>query len=298
MKTIMKNTIKYTLIFVIAGLGLSSCEDLPTNFDDLSRKYDKNNTTYYIQFLNASASFETAIDEAGLPTNIVTSVGVALLGAPQSSDITVDLLVDPSSTLESNMYTLSAGSITIPAGETSGSVTLTAIADQMPEDQVLNLKINMTPDVPAAPNANVLYYSMKRIKFCPWPVADMVGTYTGSDYNGYAAEGGDGYKFEVFMKDDTHIEVAGLGQHLYSTIWGEVVSAGDRVVMEVKPNGTLVFENQYLCQTDGTWDYYMGPSGASAKWDGCSMTFTIPWIWHWDAGYTDSYQCESVFTKN
>jgi hypothetical protein len=294
----MKNIIKYTLIFVIGLLSLSSCEETESNWDIMTKDYDQNNATYYVQFLNASASYETAIDADGLPTNIVTTVGVALLGAPQASDIQVDLTVDPASTLESNMYTLSANSITIPAGETSGSVTLMAVADEMPEDQTLNLVITMSDNVPAAPSANVLNYSMKRIKFCPWTAADMVGTYTGSDYNGYAGEGADGYKFEVFMLDDTHIEVSGLGQHLYSTIWGEVVTAGDRVVIEVKPNGTLEFENQFLCQTDEVWDYYMGPSGETGKWDGCNMVITIPWIWHWDDGYTDNNLCESVLTKD
>ncbi len=139
---------------------------------------------------------------------------------------------------------------------------------------------------------------MKRIKFCPWAVDDMVGSYSGYDYNGYAGSGAEGYSFEVSKMDDTHIEVSGMGQHLYSAIWGEVVSAGDMVVMQVNPNGTLEFDNQLLCQTDGVWDYYMSPSSETAKWDGCTMTFTIPWYWQWDDGYGDDLASESIFSKS
>jgi hypothetical protein len=293
----MKNLIKYILVFVIGGVFLSSCEEEVSNWNAMTKDYDANNTTYYVQFLNATASYETAIDEAGLPTDIVATIGVALLGAPQSSDINVSLVVDPSSTISENMYSLSSSSIIIPAGSTSGSVTLTTVADEMPEDEALKLVLNMDAGGAEATSAFQLNYTLKRIKFCPWVVDDMVGSYSGSDFNGYAGSGASGYSFEVFKLDDTHIEVAGMGQHLYSAIWGEVVTAGDRVVIQVNPNGTMEFENQFLCTTDDVWDYYMGPGGGDAKWDGCNMTFTIPWIWHWDDAYGDAYECLSVFTK-
>ncbi len=243
----MKKAIKYILIFIIGGVFLSSCEDKLSNWDAMTKDYDKSNLTYYIQFLNATASFETAVDAEGNPSDIVTAVGIALLGAPQSSDITVNLMVNPSSTLTENMYSLSSNSITIAVGATSGSVTLTAIASEMVEDEIATLVLDMDAGGAEATSAYQLNYSLKRIKFCAWAVDDMVGTYTGSDYNGYAASGSAGLPFEVFKKDDTHIEVSGMGQHLYSVIWGETVTAGDRVVIEVKPNGTMVFENQFLC---------------------------------------------------
>jgi len=190
----------------------------------------------------------------------VATIGVALLGAPQSSDINVTLVVDASTTITENMYSLSSSTITIPAGSTSGSATLTTVADEMPEDEALNLVLNMDAGGAEATSAFQLNYTLKRIKFCPWIVDDMVGTYTGSDYNGYAGSGGDGYSFEIFKVDDTHIEVSGFLYHLYGTVWGEAVTGGDRVLIQVNPNGTMEFENQYLCQTDDVWDYYIGPS--------------------------------------
>ena len=294
----MKNIFKYILIFVMGGLVVSSCENIETNFDKMTNDYDKNSPTYYIQFLNATGSFVTAIDDNGQPIDISTIVGVALLGPPQSSDVVINLQVDPSSTLTSDMYSLESTSITIPAGGTSGSVDLTVFANEMPQEENLSLVINMDAGGAEASSAYQLNYSLFRIKFCPWPVDDMVGNYTGSDYNGYAASGSSGLSFSVAKMDDTHITVSGIGQHLYSVVWGEVVTGGDAVVFQVNPNGTLTFENQPLCTTDNVWDYFMGPSSETAEWDGCTMTFTIPWIWHWDDAYGDAYECESVFTKN
>ncbi len=100
----MKNMIKYVLIFVVGALVMSSCEDLETNYASMTKDFDKSNTTYYIQYLNASQYFETAIDEAGLPTDIVTTVGVALQGAPQSSDVVVSIVVAPESPLQTLQY--------------------------------------------------------------------------------------------------------------------------------------------------------------------------------------------------
>jgi len=266
----MKNNLKYVLIFVIGALGLSSCEDLPTNFDSLTKDYDKNNSTFYIQFLNASAYYETAIDEAGQPTNIVTTVGVALQGAPQSSDITVDLSVSASSTLKSEMYTLSASSITIPAGSTSGSVTLTALADEMPEDEVLNLIVNMAESVPAAPSAYQLNYELKRIKFCPLEdLNDLVGSWGGFDSYGYDSQVVTFLEGDVFMLD-------GLCVGWMTDYWGEVIIEQIPIVVTMNPDGTLEFEEQYYMST--TWNGDPQPTysvSGTGKWDNCKKTLLI-----------------------
>ena len=294
----MKRTFRYLLILVIGGTFLSSCEQPESNWDSMTNDFDKNNPSYYVQFLNSSGSFETAVDAQGNPSNIVAPIGVALLGAPQGSDITINLVKDPSSTIEDKMYTLSSNSITIAAGSTSGSVTLTAIASEMVEDETVQLVLNLDAGGKEATSATQLSYNLKRIKFCPWAVDDMVGTYTGTDFNGYSQTTSSGKTFTVAKVDDSHIEVSGMGAALYADIWAETVTGGDKVLMTVNPNGTLSFENQFLCQTDNVWDYYMGPGGGTAKWDGCTFTFTIPWYWHWDDAYGDNIGCESIFTKN
>ena len=88
-------------------------------------------------------------------------------------------------------------------------------------------------------------------------------------------------------------------QSLYSVAWGESVTAGDRVVFEYLPNGKLVTENQYLCQTDGVWDYFFGPlAGQTIKWDGCNETISIEYGFHWDDAYGDNMPAFSFMKKN
>ena len=265
----MKNMIKYVLIFVVGALVLSSCEDLESNYAAMTNDYDKNNATYYIQYLNATQSFETAIDEAGQPTDIVTSVGVALQGAPQSSDVTVTLVVATESTLPSDAYSLSANSITISAGETSGSVGLTVFADKMTENEVVNLVLNMDAGGAEAATAAQLDYALKRIKFCPLDdMNDLVGKWSGLD------DWGNTEKMETSVVDGEFM-LTELGTVWLGDIWGEPILAMNPVVVTMNPNGTLVIEEQAYCTTtyDGApYDYAIVGSGS---WDNCTKTMII-----------------------
>ncbi|MEN8157999.1 MAG: DUF1735 domain-containing protein [Bacteroidota bacterium] len=274
----MKNIIKYVLIFVIGGLVLSSCEDLESNYAAMTKDYDKSNTTYFIQYLNASQSFETAIDEAGLPANIETTVGVALLGAPQSSDITVTIVVDESSTMTSSMYTLESTSIVIPAGSTSGSVTLTALAAEMPEDETLKLVLNMDAGGAEAATAAQLNYSMLRIKFCPLDdLNTMVGTYTGVDDWGYDNKA-------VTSVDGENFMMLGLNKGWMEDFWGETVLEQVPVIVTMKPNGELVIDNQYFMKTDYEGDDYFYHMQGSGMWDNCKKTLLITYDVLYDDG--------------
>ena len=291
----MKKVIKYLLIFVIGGTFLSSCEQPESNWDLMTGDYDKNSTTHYVQFVNSTGSFETAIDANGDPKDIITTVEVALMGAPQASAITINLSKDASSTISDNMYKLSSNSITIPAGGSSGSVTLTSIASEMVEDATVKLILNMDAGGVEAVTGIQANYSLKRIKFCPWAVDDMVGDYSGTDLAWYSG-GTAAVSFKVAKVDDTHIAVSGMGSAQW-VAWGEAITGGDEVVILVNPNGTLSFENQYLTNTDNVWDYYMGPGGGTAKWDGCNLSFDIPFYVHWDDGYGDDITAHSSFKK-
>jgi len=276
----MKNIIQFILIFVIGGVVLSSCE-IESNYDTMTKDYDKNSTTYYIQFLNATASYETAIDENGEPTNIVTTIGVALLGPPQSSDITVDLVRDPSSTISENMYTLSSSSITIPAGGTSGSVNFTAIADEMPEDQVLELVLNMDAGGAEASSATQLNYSLKRIKFCPLTdLNDLVGNYSGMDDWGLEVK-------VVTSVVDGKFMIQGLNHEWIQQMWGEPVLEEVPVEVTMNPNGTLEISEQYIFTTE--WEgapYEYNITSGTGTWDNCKKILVISYdIYNVTDGY-------------
>jgi hypothetical protein len=229
----------------------------------------------------------------------VATIQVVLLGSPQGSDITVNLSVDASSTAASNQYDLASNSIVIPAGESSGSTTLTGISSEIPELETVTVVLNMDAGGVEAETANQMTVSLYRIKFCEWAVDDMVGDYTGTDDAWYSGGTYSNKSFTIAKVDDNTITISGLGAGQYEDAWGEAVTAGDLVTFTVNPDGTLTFENQYLCETDNVWDYYMGPRApGTAKWDGCNESFDILWYAHWDDAYGDDMPGHSVFTKN
>ncbi|MFA6946905.1 MAG: DUF1735 domain-containing protein, partial [Pedobacter sp.] len=134
----MKKILLVIFVFLAAGVLMPSCDEVETGFDKLTSE-PATGASYYVQFINATKSYETGVSESGDLVEVEKPVAVVLMGMPQSAPITVDLGVDPSSTMTPSMYTLSANSITIDAGQTSGSVTFKTIAASMPVGQTVKL---------------------------------------------------------------------------------------------------------------------------------------------------------------
>ena len=266
----MKKIIKYLLIFVIGGVFLSSCEQPESNWNAMTKDYDKSNTTYYVQFLVSEGSFQTAIDANGDPENIVKTIGVALLGAPQASDITVTLSKNNSSTIGDNMWSLSSNTITITAGSTSGSVTLTALASAMIEDETVTLVLDMDAGGAEASSAGQINDSLKRIKFCPLDeMNDLVGSWKGTDSEGNPSQ-------VVTSLDGDKFMIDGLNVGWMEGYWGEVIITQTPLVMIMNPNGTLEIELQEYMTT--TWNGDPQPAysvAATGKWDNCKKTLVI-----------------------
>ena len=103
----MKNIYKL-LTFIVLFASFTSCEEELIVYDNAN----------FVQIDDASAV--SIVENSG---DLVTVL--AILGGPQSSDTAVEFLVVGDDT----RYELSASSIVIPAGETVGSVTLSAIDD-------------------------------------------------------------------------------------------------------------------------------------------------------------------------
>ena len=121
----MKKIVKYITLLAVTLLATSACDYDDTNFANLTTELDPN-ATFYVQFKDASKSLKTDVNpDTGALIDISTIVTVGLMGAPQAQDISVNLTVDPSTTLTSNQYTLSSTSVIIPAGQTYGSVDFT-----------------------------------------------------------------------------------------------------------------------------------------------------------------------------
>jgi len=271
----MKKIIRYLLIFVIGGAFLSACESPESAWDKMFNDYNKSNPTYYVQFTQSTGFFQTAIDDDGNPKNIILPIGVKLLGAPQASDVTVTLVKDNSSTIADNMYTLSSSTITIPAGETAGSVTLTALAAEMVENDTVKLVLNMDAGGAEATAANQIDYSLKRIKFCPLADPnDLVGSWSGTDSEGNASQ-------VVTFLDGDKFMIDGLNIGWMTGYWGEVIVTQTPLVMIMNPNGTLEIEEQDYLST--TWNGAPQPKyslSATGNWDNCTKIMVINYDLH------------------
>jgi hypothetical protein len=267
----MKNIVRYLLIVVIGGMLFSACEEPVNNYDLMTKDFDKNNPTFYVQLTTPTGNFETAIDENVQPKNIVRTIGVILLGAPQSSDVTITLSKNNTSTISDNAWTLASNTIVIPAGGTSGSTTLTALAAEMIEDEVVTLILDM--DVAGsgqkAPMANQVNYTLKRIKFCPLlDYNDLAGTWRGNDAFGYPTH-------VVTSVDGDNFMLMGLNYEWIQDFWGEAIQEIVPVVVTMNPNGTLDIDRQYCFTTDWQGDAFRYEVSGTGKWDNCQKTLYI-----------------------
>jgi hypothetical protein len=266
----MKNIFKILYVFIVAGALLTSCEKVETGFDKITNAPDPA-ATYYLQFINAAKTLETGVTTTGSLVEIVTPIAVSLMGIPQTDAVTVNLTIDPSSTITPTMYTLSANNITIPAGKTSGSVTLTTKAASMPVGQTLKLVVTLNAGEHNTPSATgtKLTYNLKRIEFCPLVngSADLVGSWGGNDAS---------YQSEVTtVQDGANVKISGLGVGFIADFWGETVTALGAPVMTVSGNGLVDIPRQYLFTTDYLGDAYDYEIKGSGKWTNCGANPTL-----------------------
>lgn len=263
----MKKVFKILFVFLAAGALFTSCEEIETGFDAITKDVDPA-AGYYLQFIKASQSFETGVTEAGDLVEVVKPISVVIMGMPQSSPITVELDIDASSTMTPSMYTLSATSITIPAGQTSGSVTVTTKAAEMPVDVPLTLVLTLDAGAnnSPSPTGTKLTYTFKRFPYCPLEngLADLVGTWTGSD-----AWYGTGFTSIV---DGTKLRVSGMGEAFMANWWGEPVVSGGSFLMTVNGNGTVDIPRQYIFTTIWGGDLYDYEVKGTGKWENCGAS--------------------------
>jgi hypothetical protein len=298
----MKKLLKYITFMAVVALATVSCEYDDTNFDLLHKDVDPN-ATFYVQFTNAAQTAETGVTVTGDLIDIETTVAVTLMGVPSSQDISVNFALDPSSTMTSDMFTMSANSITIPAGKTSGSVDFKTVAANMPVGETVKLVLNLDAGANSSPNANgtKLVYNLKRIEFCPlvngsadfagsWSVTSDINLGSTAAANGWFAENG----FSAVANGDK-LDVTGIGVSFIEGFWGEPVVAGGTLTMEVAGNGLVTIPRQYLYTTTYSGAEYDYEIAGSGTWTNCgskpTLTFTYDIYYPGDAeGLALSYQ--------
>ena len=117
--------------------------------------------------------------------------------------------------------------------------------------------------------------------FCPLPVGDFVGNWTGTD--GQADET---YPATVTATlDGDKIVLDGLNVGFMAGFWGETIVEGGTCLVTINANGTVVVPEQYFCDTDYSPGYKIKGSGT---WDNCGAkpTLKIDYdIWYPDSNY-------------
>ena len=266
----MKNIFKLLAVFVASGLLFASCEKI-TYFEENSHAPDAN-ASFYLQFINAAKTAETGVSLDGGLIEVESSIAVVLMGVPQTQDITVSLAVDASSNFDASMYTLSANSITIPAGKTSGSVDFSTVAENMPVGETLKFVLNLNAGENANPNPKALQltYNIKRIEFCPLVngVADLVGTWSGEDA-WYSS------MITTAVSGNSTLAVSGMSEGFIEDWWGEAVIAGGTFNMTITPNGNVDIPRQYIYTTDWKGTPYRYEILGSGKWTNCGPEPTM-----------------------
>lgn len=265
----MKNIFKILLTVIISGALFFSCEEVETNFDALTTEPDAG-APFYVQFIDAAQNLESGVTEEGELIDIETTIAVSLMGLPQSQDIAVSFAVDPSTTIESSMYEMSASNITIPAGETSGSVTFKTVTTNMPAGETLKLVLNLDAGDNNSPSENgtKLTYDLTRLAFCPLEngAADLVGAYSGTDGQGDYTSGA---SITASVNGSDLEFSAGLGVGFIVDFWAETVTSGGNFTMKINGNGTIDIPRQYFFTTDyegAAYDYEIAGTG---KWENC-----------------------------
>ncbi len=204
----MKKILNKISLLLVLSIGAVACDYDETNFDALTNDYT-GNTTFYLQFADAAELFETSFDPNGQPVDVETSVAVKLVGPPQTEDLTVNLTLDSSSDITSDMFEIGSTSLVIPAGETSASTPLTIFTDMLPVGETSTLVMNIDAGDNTATAGDVLRYDVFRTEPCiPIPgvyIVEMTDAY--GDGWQTVGNGGPGITIEV---DGVVIDEVGL----------------------------------------------------------------------------------------
>lgn len=276
----MKNIFKLLFIFAAVGALFVSCNK-ETNFEAHIGEINPN-ASYYMQFKNAEKSLETSVNNDGDLVDISTSIEVALLGAPLAEDITFQLIIDQTTTIDPSMYTLGATTLTIPAGKTSVSTTLVSIVEAMPIAEQMKLVLKIDVGEHNAPAGLTLTYNMFRIDYCFTVLEDLVGSWGGTDAWGYPTE------VETWLDGDKFM-INGIGFGWFQDWWGEVIVTNDALIMDVNviTGEFTIAEQDYLTSTwGGDPQPAYGLSG-SGKIDACNKVITLDYVFHQGGGPFD-----------
>lgn len=166
-KIIDMKILKYIVILFMGAIVFSSCEKLnePALVTDAQVGFEFSNATLMLDYIAGQ--------------DVPTTVSVMLIGPHQSTDITLNISVDPTSTaIEGTHFDLGATSVTIPANSSFGDFTVIGHAAAFTGGgQSANIVLALTTSgaIPVAPN--FVTSTVKLQTVCPFDVNNFLGDY-------------------------------------------------------------------------------------------------------------------------
>lgn len=253
--------LKYFVILFMGVAILSSCEKLnePKLITDSQVGFEFSSTTVIIDYLATN--------------DVTTTVKVMLIGAQQSTPITMDIAVDDTSdAIEGTHFDLGSTTVTIPANSSFGEFTIIGHPSGFTgggqyKDIVLTVTA-ATGGAVIAPNFATFTAEMQSI--CSFDLNNFVGTWTGTDSWGYDTE-------VVTTLVGGELYITGIGYGWFQDWWGEVIITSTPLLMTFDaPTATFtIAEQPYLTST---WNGAAQPPyslSASGTFDACSTSLTF-----------------------
>lgn len=154
------------LILSFVLISFYACDKDEANINNV---YDNVNGQTLISFQGNSSDLAVTIDDSGSVEVTVESSTVS------SSDRTVSISIDPESTANAENYTLSSTTITIPANEYFGSVTIDGVDNSVEttaETIILNIDSVSDPST-----LGISTHVVNIFQVCPIPTDYFVGSY-------------------------------------------------------------------------------------------------------------------------
>ncbi len=226
----MKRIAFFTLL-ILSAFGFNSCKDQIAG-------------TEFLNYAAFDTNVPTIIVVKGASTNVDVNVyATQITGTAKTFDVAV---VADSTTANTQSYTVPA-TLTIPANSNKGTITVTAIDNNLGEAPVnLMLKISSS-DKDIVIGTDVI--TLKIQKFCPFVINDFLGSWPGTDGFGTGSHRRVS-QVVIGTPTATTVKVTGLNFGWISAKWGETITDGGTVTMTINPNGTTVIPDQYCFTTD------------------------------------------------
>jgi hypothetical protein len=227
---------KYIFLITLFAFAVTSCTDEGMEFDT-----NGGNGLEFIHFVGSSRTLAAKADANAV--DIVVSAS-----SLSNQERTYKLIIDESSTaIKGTHYTLSSETVTIPANQYSGTVTLSANTDNLtPETVVVDLIIDSDEAIDYNKKLSISMYLFFEVSI-DW----LVGTWTWTDYVGSDVD--DVYDVEIVRVDDNTISI--------TNIWAaeETVTATvnyDDATIAIEPNSVIyhyaTYGDVYMNAVQGT----------------------------------------------